>query len=85
MKYPEFFLIFVLTAVTYELGFAQKLPILKKAIIYVLLLVGAFPLTILNAIGLSMIPALCVAVAVLAIVRIRRKVAKSWREKEYKG
>lgn len=41
--YIEFFLIFVLTAVTYELGFAQKLPILKKVGVYVLLFIGAFP------------------------------------------
>ncbi|ERI06955.1 YlaH-like family protein [Aneurinibacillus aneurinilyticus] len=83
--YIEFFLIFVLTAVTYELGFAQKLPILKKVGVYVLLFIGAFPLTIFNALGLPMIPALCVAVVVLFLARLRRKDVKSMREKEQRG
>lgn len=83
--YIEFILIFLLTAATYELGFAQKLPVFKKAAAYVLLLVGTFPLAILNAMGLPMIPALCVAVVVLLFARLRRKDGKSMREKEQKG
>jgi hypothetical protein len=83
--YIKFFLIFLLTVVTYELGFAQKLPILKKMVVYVALLIGTFPLTILNALGLPMIPALCVAVVVLLFARVRRKDMKSMREKEQRG
>ncbi|MFT9848000.1 YlaH-like family protein [Aneurinibacillus sp. REN35] len=83
--YIKFFLIFLLTAVTYELGFAQPLPILKKVLVYVLLFIGTFPLAILNAMGLPMIPALCVAVVVLLFARLRRKDVKSMREKEQRG
>jgi Ca2+/Na+ antiporter len=83
--YIEFFLIFLLTAAAYELGFAQKIPILKKVIVYFLLFAGTFPLTILNAAGLPMIPVLCVAVVVLLIARYRQKNSRPLREKEHKG
>lgn len=38
--------VFVLCALVYQLGFAKKLPILKTAVIYVLMLIGCFVMTI---------------------------------------
>ena len=69
--YP-YYIIVVLTAIIYELGFARKLPLLKKAAIYLLLAIGCIPLTILKVLGLPMIEAMLFAAALLIIVRFRR-------------
>ncbi|WP_120189325.1 YlaH-like family protein [Ammoniphilus oxalaticus] len=72
--YPKlnFVIILILAAFIYELGFSRKLPILKKAIIYFLLFIGCFPLTIFKALGLPIIQAMLVASALLIVVRLRR-------------
>ncbi|WP_134700240.1 YlaH-like family protein [Ammoniphilus sp. YIM 78166] len=69
--YP-YYIILILAAFVYELGFARKLPILKKIFIYILLAVGCVPLTILKALGLPMIEAMLVAAGLLLFVRFRR-------------
>ncbi len=69
--YP-YYIILVLSAFVYELGFARKLPMLKKVFIYILLAVGCVPLTILKALGLPMIEAMLVAAGLLLFVRFRR-------------
>lgn len=69
--YP-YYIILVLSAFVYELGFTTKLPILKKTFIYILLAVGCVPLTILKALGLPMIEAMLVAAGLLLFVRFRR-------------
>ncbi|HET7580969.1 MAG TPA: YlaH-like family protein [Bacillales bacterium] len=38
--------IVALCAIVYQLGFAKKLPVLKTAVVYILLLVGCFIMTI---------------------------------------
>ncbi|WP_047151526.1 YlaH-like family protein [Aneurinibacillus tyrosinisolvens] len=78
----QFIVLFLLMAVTYQLGFARRLPILKAAIVYAVLFVGTIPLSILNAFGLPMIPALSVAVVVLLLARYRRKNSPPLRENE---
>lgn len=69
--YP-FYIIFVLGAIIYELGFSRKLPVLKKVFIYILLAIGCIPLTVLRALGLPMIEAMLVAAGLLVFMRLRR-------------
>ncbi|MEW9667485.1 YlaH-like family protein [Ammoniphilus sp. 3BR4] len=69
--YP-YYIILILAAFVYELGFARKLPLLKRIFIYILLAIGCVPLTILKALGLPMIEAMLVAAALLIFVRLRR-------------
>ncbi|RXT14977.1 YlaH-like family protein [Ammoniphilus sp. CFH 90114] len=69
--YP-YYIILILAAFVYELGFARKLPLLKKIFIYILLAIGCVPLTILKALGLPMIEAMLVAAGLLIFVRFRR-------------
>ncbi len=69
-----FFLLYlvitVLTILVYQLGFAKKLPLLKSAVIYILLILGCFPLTFFG-IGLPVAEGLLCAAAVLIIYKIR--------------
>jgi hypothetical protein len=69
----KFYVLAILLGVTYKLGFARKLPLLKSAIVYFVLVLGAIPLYALMLFGLPMIPALGVAVAILLIARFRMK------------
>lgn len=69
--YP-FYMILILAAIIYELGFARKLPPLKKVLTYLLLFVGCIPLTILKVLGLPMIQAMLVATVLLIVVKFRR-------------
>jgi hypothetical protein len=62
----------VLLGVVYHLGFARKLPILKAAVVYLVLALGALPLAFLG-IALPVVEALVIAVLMLAIVRYRMK------------
>jgi hypothetical protein len=71
-RYP-FYIIMGLAAIIYELGFATKLPLLKKIIVYLLLVAGCIPLTILKVMGLPMIQAMAVAAVLMIGARIRRK------------
>lgn len=71
--YP-YYIILILSAIVYELGFARKLPILKKAFTYLLLAIGCIPLTIFKVLGLPIIQAMLVACVLLIIVRMRRPV-----------
>jgi len=71
--YP-YYIILILSAIVYELGFARKLPILKKALTYLLLALGCIPLTIFKVLGLPIIQAMLVACVLLIIVRLRRPV-----------
>ncbi|WP_048602611.1 YlaH-like family protein [Rubeoparvulum massiliense] len=68
-----FLIIVFLSAMMYHLGFAKRLPILKTLIIYLLLIVGCIPLIMLRALGLPIISALSVGVAILLVYRIVRK------------
>ncbi|GAB7387690.1 hypothetical protein BSNK01_15270 [Bacillaceae bacterium] len=76
VKYA-YYVIFVLTACVYKLGFARKLPLFKSLIIYFLLALGCVPLTILYSFGLPVVGSLLVAVALLVIVRVSRKKSES--------
>ena len=62
--------IVVLSIVVYKLGFARKLPVLKSAVIYIMLLIGCILMTILS-LQLPIVGALTIAALVLLIYKIR--------------
>lgn len=59
-----------LAVLVYKLGFAQKLPLLKSALIYFFLIVGCLVLTILG-VFLPIVEGLVVASLILIIYKIR--------------
>ncbi len=65
-----YFTIVILSIVVYKLGFARKLPLLKSAVIYALMLIGCILLTIL-ALQLPIVGALAIAALILSIYKIR--------------
>nr|MBO2470360.1 hypothetical protein [Bacillota bacterium] len=74
--------ILVLTVIIYNLGFARKLPLLKTVIVYLLLAIGCIPLTVLYALGLPIVAALLVGVALLTVVQIRRRASERRKREE---
>ncbi|CAG7605848.1 hypothetical protein PAESOLCIP111_00853 [Paenibacillus solanacearum] len=67
-----FLLIFILITYVYNKVFrTRKLPVLKSAIIYLLLALGSFMLMFFQIAGLPIVPSLTVAVALMLMVRIR--------------
>jgi hypothetical protein len=75
-------LVVLMSVIVYHLGFARKLPILKSAVIYVMLLIGSIPIT-LFAIGMPVVESLMVAALVFGIYRYR--LAKSQKQKQTEG
>lgn len=73
--YIIFFLVFILSAIVYNLGFAKKLKLWQNFVIYIFLFLGCSLLTFF-AIFLPMIEGLMVAAAILILYKIRL-----WREK----
>ncbi|MCR8634996.1 MULTISPECIES: YlaH-like family protein [Paenibacillus] len=70
--YIAYLIIFVLITYVYNKVFKmRKLPILKEAVVYLLLGVGAFMLLLFQLGALPIIPSLAVAVALMLMVRIR--------------
>src|SRR5690625_3891711 len=61
----------IFSIISYKLGFARQLPLLKSAIVYVLLIVGVFVITIFSVLGLPMTESLIVISLVLGIYRFR--------------
>ncbi len=68
----SYYVIFVLTVIVYQLGFARRLPLLKTLIIYVMIALGSVLLKIFHAMGLPMILSLTVAALMLIIYRAVR-------------
>lgn|SRR5699024_7248488 len=66
-----FIVIFLLSALAYELGFARKLPLLKSIIVYVMLLLGTFITTTFAVFQMPIIESLIIISLVLAIYRFR--------------
>ncbi|SET86520.1 YlaH-like protein [Salinibacillus kushneri] len=65
-----YFSILIFAALTYKLGFARKLPLLKSIIVYILLALGCFIL-LFFAILLPMLEVLVICSLVLGIYRYR--------------
>mgnify|MGYP001203879481 CR=1 FL=1 len=62
--------IVVFMAAAYKLGFARKLPLLKQALVYLILVLGCFILTFM-AYEIPIADIVVITVAVLAVVRYR--------------
>ncbi|WP_370521801.1 YlaH-like family protein [Virgibacillus sp. MSP4-1] len=62
--------IFIFAAITYKLGFARKIPVLKSIIIYILLALGCYVL-LFFAVLLPILEVLVISSLVLAIYRYR--------------
>lgn len=76
--------IVVLSIVVYKLGFAQKLPLGKSAVIYFFLLVGCTFLTFLG-VFLPVAEGLVVAALILIIYKIRLRQSKKQLTGEKEG
>lgn len=63
--------IVVLTVAAYKLGFAKKLPPLKSAVVYIVLIVGMFFITLIFGLNLPVAECLIVIAAVLGVYRLR--------------
>jgi len=67
-----FFLNYILLILAYKLGFAQKIPVLKSVIIYILLAIGTVIVSLFSGIAeLPTVESLVVIIFVLAIYRFR--------------
>ena len=66
----KFYLLVVLLAATYKLGFARPQTLIRTIIIYFVLVLGSLPLYALMLFGLPMIPALSVAVLLFILAQI---------------
>ncbi|SRR5690554_4972861 len=67
-----FIVTLILSIITYKLGFAKKLPVLKSVIIYILLFLGCIMLALFTIIArLPMVEVLIIITLVLAIYRTR--------------
>ncbi|WP_245308311.1 YlaH-like family protein [Halalkalibacter urbisdiaboli] len=78
-----FLIIVVLAIIVFNLGFAQKLPILKKIVVYIGLIIGCFVLWFLEfAFGAPMIVVLIISGVVLGIYRFRLHLHRKEKQKE---
>jgi CHASE2 domain-containing sensor protein len=77
----RFYIVFVCLVAVYHMGFATRfrMPILKMALLYILLFIGAMIFTILD-VRLPVKSALLLAIAILVLVRVRSKRAKPGAE-----
>lgn len=62
---------FILAAITYKLGFARKLPLLKSVFVYIMLAIGTIILTIFSLVRFPITEVLIIMVVVLGIYRFR--------------
>ena len=70
--YITYLIIFILITYVYNKVFkTRRLPVLKEAIIYLLLAAGAFMLLLFQLGALPIVPSLAVAVALMFMVKIR--------------
>ncbi len=66
-----FIVIFLLSVLAYELGFARKLPLLKSIIVYILLFIGTYITTTFAILQMPIIESLIIISLVLGIYRFR--------------
>ncbi|WP_449540494.1 YlaH-like family protein [Ferdinandcohnia sp. Marseille-Q9671] len=65
-----YLVIFLLSVVVYNLGFAKKLPLLKNIIIYIFLALGCTVLTLLGSL-LPIAEGLAIVALILIIYKVR--------------
>ncbi|UOQ43175.1 YlaH-like family protein [Halobacillus salinarum] len=61
----------VLTAITFKLGFARKLPLLQTIVVYAVLVIGTFIITLVLGLNLPLPESLFIAACILGLYRIR--------------
>lgn len=67
-----FYILNVIFSITaYKLGFARKLPLLKSIVVYIMLAIGTFILTIFSILKYPMTETLIIVSLVLGIYRFR--------------
>lgn len=72
-----YLLIFVFMSYVYNKVFrTRKLPVLKAAIVYVLMAIGSVMLLVFQIVGLPIVLCLTVAIALMFLVRVRYFIEK---------
>lgn len=75
MLFRSFMLLYlttvILAIITFKLGFARKLPLMKTIVVYSVLIIGTFVLTLILGLNLPLPESLVVAALILGIYRIR--------------
>ncbi|MDF2645258.1 MAG: YlaH-like protein [Paenibacillus sp.] len=75
--YITYLLIFIFMSYVYNKVFrTRKLPVLKTAVIYVLLAIGSVMLLVFQIVGLPIVLCLAVAITLMFLVRIRYFIEK---------
>ncbi|MGP4062165.1 YlaH-like family protein [Halobacillus litoralis] len=75
MLFRSFMLLYLTTValaiITFKLGFARKLPLMKTIVVYAFLVIGTFILTLILGLNLPLPESLLVAALILGIYRLR--------------
>lgn len=66
-----FVLNFIFAAISYKLGFARELPLLKSLLVYVMLAIGTIILTVFSLVKFPITEVLIIISIVLGIYRFR--------------
>ncbi|TXK77144.1 YlaH-like family protein [Paenibacillus sp. N3.4] len=75
--YMTYLLIFVFMSYVYNKVFrTRKLPILKTAVVYLLMALGSVMLLVFQVVGLPIVLCLAVAISLMFLVRIRYFIEK---------
>ncbi|MDD9270001.1 YlaH-like family protein [Paenibacillus sp. GCM10023248] len=75
--YMTYLMIFVFMSYVYNKVFrTRKLPILKTAVVYVLMAIGSVMLLVFQVAGLPIVLCLAVAISLMFLVRIRYFIEK---------
>lgn len=61
----------IFAAIAYKLGFARKLPVLKSALVYIILAFGSIIITFFSVVGYPMTESLIIMSLILGIYRFR--------------
>lgn len=66
-----YFLNLIFSVIAYKLGFARELPLAKSILVYIMLAIGVFVITIFSVFRLPMTESLIIISLVLGIYRFR--------------
>jgi len=77
-----YFLNLIFGVIAYKLGFAKELPLLKSIIVYIMLAIGMFIISIFSIARLPMTETLIIISIVLGIYRYRLYKDRQTRNKE---
>ncbi|SFF95023.1 YlaH-like protein [Halobacillus alkaliphilus] len=75
MLFRSFLLLYlttvILAIITFKLGFARKLPLMKTVVVYAVLIIGTFLLTLILGLNLPLPESLMVAALIMGVYRLR--------------